>query len=94
MRQLGYHAGGWRHPDVPAVAAMDINFYVCLARTAERGLFDLVFLADGSALRERDKPAGSLCRSNQNVELEPLTMLSAVAMMTQHVGLEPAMYFS
>ena len=25
MRQLGYHAGGWRHPDVPAGASMDIN---------------------------------------------------------------------
>jgi alkanesulfonate monooxygenase len=87
MRQLGYHAGGWRHPDVPAAAAMDIDFYVHLARRAEQGLFDLVFLADGVGLRQRDEPAGSLSRSNQNVELEPLTMLSAVAMMTRHIGL-------
>ena len=87
MRQLGYHAGGWRHPDVPADAAMDIDFYVHLARRAEQGLFDLVFLADGLALRQRDEPPGSLCRSNQNVELEPLTMLSAVAMMTKRIGL-------
>ena len=87
MRQLGYHAGGWRHPDVPAAASMDIDFYVHLARRAEEGLFDLVFLADGVALRQRDEPAGSLSRSNQNVELEPLTMLSAVAMMTRHIGL-------
>jgi N-acetyl-S-(2-succino)cysteine monooxygenase len=87
MRQLGYHAGGWRHPDVPAGGAMDIDYFVHLARTAERGLFDMVFLADGVALRQRDEPAGSLCRSNQNVELEPLTLLSAVAMMTKHIGL-------
>ncbi len=87
MRQLGYHAGGWRHPAVPAAAAMDIDFYVHLARRAEQGLFDLLFLADGVALRQRDEPAGSLSRSNQNVELEPLTMLSAVAMMTKHIGL-------
>jgi N-acetyl-S-(2-succino)cysteine monooxygenase len=87
MRQLGYHAGGWRHPDVPAGASMNIDFYVHLARRAEQGLFDLVFLADGVGLRQRDEPAGSLCRSNQNVELEPLTMLSAVAMMTKHIGL-------
>jgi len=87
MRQLGYHAGGWRHPDVPAAAAMDIDFYVQLARRAEQGLFDLVFLADGVGLRQRDEPAGSLSRSNQNVELEPLTMLAAVAMMTRHIGL-------
>jgi N-acetyl-S-(2-succino)cysteine monooxygenase len=87
MRQLGYHAGGWRHPDVPAEASMDIDFYVRLGRRAEQGLFDLLFLADGVGLRQRDEPAGSLSRSNQNVELEPLTMLSAVAMMTKHIGL-------
>jgi FMN-dependent oxidoreductase (nitrilotriacetate monooxygenase family) len=87
MRQLGYHAGGWRHPDVPADGAMDIDYFVHVARTAERGLFDMVFLADGVALRQRDEPPGSLCRSNQNVELEPLTLLSAVAMMTRHIGL-------
>jgi N-acetyl-S-(2-succino)cysteine monooxygenase len=87
MRQLGYHAGGWRHPDVPAGGAMDIDYFVNVARTAERGLFDMVFLADGVALRQRDEPPGSLCRSNQNVELEPLTLLSAVAMMTRNIGL-------
>jgi N-acetyl-S-(2-succino)cysteine monooxygenase len=87
MRQLGYHAGGWRHPDVPSGGAMDIDHYIRIARSAERGLFDMLFLADGVALRQRDEPAGSLCRSNQNVELEPLTLLSAVAMMTQHIGL-------
>ena len=87
MRQLGYHAGGWRHPDVPAGGAMDIDHYVRSAQTAERGLFDMVFLADGVALRQRDEPPGALSRSNQNVELEPLTLLSAVAMVTRHVGL-------
>jgi FMN-dependent oxidoreductase (nitrilotriacetate monooxygenase family) len=87
MRQLGYHAGGWRHPDVPPAGAMDIDYFVNIARIAERGLFDMVFLADGLGLRQRDEPPGSLCRSNQNVELEPLTLLSAVAMMTRHIGL-------
>jgi FMN-dependent oxidoreductase (nitrilotriacetate monooxygenase family) len=87
MRQLGYHAGGWRHPDVPAGGAMDIRYFARVAQSAERGLFDLVFLADGVALRQRDEPPGSLCRSNQNVELEPLTLLSALAMVTTHIGL-------
>src|SRR3984885_12554884 len=81
MRQLGYHAGGWRHPDVPSGGAMDIDYFVNIAQTAERGLFDMVFLADGLGLRQRDEPLGSLCRSNQNVELEPFTLFSAVAIM-------------
>ena len=87
MRQLGYHAGGWRHPAVPADGAMDIQYFVRVAQAAERGLFDMVFLADGVALRQRDEPPGSLSRSNQNVELEPLTLLSALAMVTRHIGL-------
>jgi FMN-dependent oxidoreductase (nitrilotriacetate monooxygenase family) len=87
MRQLGYHAGGWRHPGVPAGGAMDIQYYTRVAQSAERGKFDMVFLADGVALRQRDEPPGSLSRSNQNVELEPLTLLSALAMVTKHIGL-------
>ena len=87
MRQLGYHAGAWRHPDVPAGGASDVDYFVHVAQTAERGLLDMLFLADGVALRQRDEPAGSLARSNQNVELEPLTLLSALAMMTRHIGL-------
>src|ERR1700679_1941197 len=87
MRQLGYHAGGWRHPDVPAGGAMDIDYFVNVAQAAERGKFDMLFLADGVALRQRDEPPGSLCRSNQNVELEPLTLLSALAMVTRDIGL-------
>jgi FMN-dependent oxidoreductase (nitrilotriacetate monooxygenase family) len=87
MRQLGYHAGAWRQPAAPAGGAMDINHYLRIARKAEEGLFDMLFLADGVALRAQDQPVGSLCRSNQNVELEPLTMLSALAVLTEHIGL-------
>jgi alkanesulfonate monooxygenase len=47
----------------------------------------MLFLADGVALRQRDEPAGSLSRNNQNVEFEPLTLLSALAMVTKHIGL-------
>ncbi|MBX3538525.1 MAG: LLM class flavin-dependent oxidoreductase [Chelatococcus sp.] len=87
MRQLGYHAGGWRHPAVPADGAMRIAHFAHIAQTAERGLFDMVFLADGLGLRQRDNPPGSLARSDRNVELEPLTMLAALAMVTSRIGL-------
>jgi alkanesulfonate monooxygenase len=87
MRQLGYHAGGWRHPSVPADGAMKVGHFVHIAQTAERGLFDMVFLADGLGLRQRDNPPGSLARTDRNVELEPLTLLAALAMVTRNVGL-------
>ena len=87
MRGIGYHSAAWRHPDVPAGGSMDIRHFVRVAQTAERGLFDMVFLADGIGIRGTDNPAGALARSNLNAELEPLTLLSALSMVTEHIGL-------
>jgi FMN-dependent oxidoreductase (nitrilotriacetate monooxygenase family) len=87
MRYLGYHAAAWRHPAVPAGGALDFSYFLDTARIAEAAKFDMVFLADGVAVRARDEPAGSLCRSAQNAELEPLTLLAALAPMTRHIGL-------
>jgi FMN-dependent oxidoreductase (nitrilotriacetate monooxygenase family) len=87
MRYLGYHDAAWRHPDVPAGGASDYQHFLRCARRAEEGLFDMVFFADGIGVRANDDPPGSLSHSNRNVELEPLTLLSALAPMTRHIGL-------
>ncbi|HEX3401256.1 MAG TPA: LLM class flavin-dependent oxidoreductase [Acetobacteraceae bacterium] len=87
MRYHGYHLAGWRHPDVPAAGTLDYRYFLNTAALAERAKFDMVFLADGIGIRARDEPEGSLCRSPQNVELEPLTLLSAIATHTNHIGL-------
>lgn len=87
MRGLGYHAGAWRHPAVRADGQLDYRHSLRVARLAERAKFDMVFLADGVGIRSRDEPQGSLCRSCQNAELEPLTLLSALAPLTRHIGL-------
>jgi FMN-dependent oxidoreductase (nitrilotriacetate monooxygenase family) len=87
MRYLGYHDGAWRHPDVPPGGASDFQYFLNSARIAERGKFDMVFFADGIGIRANDEPPGSLCRNNQNAELEPLTLLSALAPMTKNIGL-------
>ncbi len=87
MRYLGYHDAAWRHPDVPAGGSSDYRHFLHCAQQAERGRFDMVFFADGIGVRVNDNPPGSLSHSNRNVELEPLTLLSALAPMTQHIGL-------
>ena len=87
MRYLGYHDAAWRHPDVPAGGASDYHHFLRCAQAAERGLFDMVFFADGIGVRANDDPPGSLAHSNRNVELEPLTLLAAIAPMTRHIGL-------
>ena len=87
MIGLGYHPAAWRHPDTPPGGNMDLRHYVNVTKIAERGLFDMVFLADGVGIRAYDEPRGSLSHMCNNVHFEPLTLLSALAMVTEHVGL-------
>jgi alkanesulfonate monooxygenase len=87
MIGLGYHPAAWRHPSTPPGGNMELGHYINVTRTAERGLFDMVFLADGVGIRAYDEPAGALSHMSNNVQFEPLTLLSALAMVTTHVGL-------
>ena len=88
IRGLGYHPAAWRHPDVPADGTLRFEHYARSALAAERGKCDLVFFADGIGIRERDIPRGSLARSGYEiVELEPMTLLPALAVVTRHIGL-------
>ncbi len=88
IRGLGYHPAAWRHPDVPADGTLSFEHYARSAKAAERGKCDLIFFADGIGIRERDVPAGSLQRLGYElVEMEPMTLLPALAVVTQHIGL-------
>jgi N-acetyl-S-(2-succino)cysteine monooxygenase len=88
IRGLGYHPAAWRHPDVPADGTLKFEHYARSATAAERGKCDLIFFADGIGIRERDVPRGSLARSGYEiVEMEPMTLLPALAVATRHIGL-------
>ena len=86
MIGYGYHLAGWRHPDV-AGTSNSLEHYVAITRAAERGLFDMAFLADGVGIRFSDEPPGALSRSGGHTHFEPLTLLSALSMVTQNIGL-------
>ena len=82
----GHHVASWRHPKAQADAHVNIDHYLEIARTAERAKFDMVFLADSNVIRDADMEA--LRRSTQFVAyFEPLTLLSAMAMVTSKIGL-------
>ena len=82
----GHHVASWRHPRAQADAHINIKHYVEIAQTAERAKFDLIFLADGVATRQADIEAQS--RSVQFIaHFEPITLLSALAMVTERIGL-------
>jgi len=81
-----YGAGGpgshrlWLDPDLPADASVDIDWYVEVAELAEQGCFDLMFVVDSQFITPFSPP-------HYLNRLEPLTLLSAVAARTRHLGL-------
>ncbi|MFJ8011897.1 LLM class flavin-dependent oxidoreductase [Streptomyces sp. NPDC096339] len=83
----GYHVSAWRHPDVPVDAGVNFAHYAELARTAERGKFDLLFLPDSAAIRGDDMEALSRTAIRYVAQFEPLTLLGALAVVTERIGL-------
>ncbi|MFF4506093.1 NtaA/DmoA family FMN-dependent monooxygenase [Streptomyces sp. NPDC001401] len=63
---------------------IDFSSFEHLARTAERGLFDFFFLAEGLRLREHK---GRIHDLDVVGRPESLTVLNALAAVTQHLGL-------
>ncbi|MFF4268864.1 LLM class flavin-dependent oxidoreductase [Streptomyces sp. NPDC001536] len=80
LMNTGHHEASWRLPESDPYAHVELDHYVRLAKIAERGTFDSLFLADGPQLwgNIAQRPAGAL---------EPLTLLTALATATEHIGL-------
>lgn len=79
LHSAGYHTAGWRQVSARSDTE-DIHYLAELCRLAERGKFQLAFVADGLSTSRHASPSVA-------ARLEPLTLLSAVAMETKHIGL-------
>lgn len=88
LHSMGYHPGGWRHPDAFTRPNMNLEQVLETARTAERGKLDLLFLADGNGVKMESPDVlatGGII--GRPTVFEPVTLLSAVAMHTTNIGL-------
>ncbi len=85
MRPVSIHTGAWRYPG----AVPDANFNFAqqkrYAQTLERACFDAFFMADHLAVL--NMPTGALRRSHTVTSFEPFTLLSALAAVTERIGL-------
>jgi len=86
VHETGQHVAAWRHPDAYAESGTVFAQAVNVAKTAERGKFDLLFLADSAAVGVFGTPE-SRGRMGKVVKFEPITVLSALAAVTTHLGL-------
>jgi alkanesulfonate monooxygenase len=85
MRPVGIHTAWWRYPGAWPDANFNLQHLVRLIQTLERGHFDAFFMADHLAVL--NMPMAALRRSATVTSFEPLTLLSALAMVTQRIGL-------
>lgn len=76
----GHHETAWRHDGSTPRALTDIGYYQELAQAAEAARFDSIFFADALALGEEVE---SVAKGG----LEPVTMLAALATVTEQIGL-------
>ena len=80
LMNAGHHEAAWRHPGTEPHHITDIRYFQRLARIAEDAKFDSLFLADGLAVSKN-------IRHGAFVGLEPFTLLSALAAVTERIGL-------
>jgi len=80
LMNVGHHEAAWRLPDSDPFAHTNVEHYQALARIAERGKLDSLFLADSPVLWNTiaRRPGGAL---------EPTVLLAALAGVTRHIGL-------
>ncbi len=82
----GHNIAAWRDPAADPAAGQKLGHYVHLAHLAERGLFDFVFNADTQATFGPDD-IDMWKRTTVAHRIEPITLLGALAAVTQHIGL-------
>lgn len=81
----GHHVAAWRHPGSQVDSGINIDHYVEVARIAERGLFDQLFVADSPGQRHQGEHA-SLSRQGRVSYFEPVTLWAALSQVTTHIG--------
>jgi FMN-dependent oxidoreductase (nitrilotriacetate monooxygenase family) len=86
VNPTGHHQASWRHPDADADAGVNFAHYRRLAQTAERQCFDMLFLADNQVVRNAD-PESRRRVAQYIANFEPFTLLSALAAVTERIGL-------
>ncbi|MPW08932.1 NtaA/DmoA family FMN-dependent monooxygenase [Paraburkholderia sp. CNPSo 3155] len=85
LMETGHHIAAWRHPDTHAAGGLDFAHYAQLARIAEQAKFDAIFFADSVSVRDTHLP--SLSRTARADHFEPLTLLAALSVVTERIGL-------
>jgi len=86
LQATGHHVAAWMHPKAQADAGLNFEHYKEIVRTAERGKFDMVFVADSPGGYADPNDLDTLRRNGKAAHFEPITLWSALSMVTSHIG--------
>lgn len=81
-------AGLWAHPRDTAADYNTLDYWVKLAQTAERGLFDGIFIADVFGIYDvfGGSPDAALRSAAQTPQIDPTLVVPTMAHATRHIG--------
>lgn len=85
MRPVSIHTAAWRYPGGFADANFNFAHLKRFIQKLEQGRFDAFFMADHLAVM--NMPMDALKRSATVTSFDPLTLLPALAAVTEHIGL-------
>jgi alkanesulfonate monooxygenase len=85
MRPVSLHTGAWRYPGAYPDANFNFKHIKSFAQKLEAAKFDAFFMADHLAVL--NMPVEALKRSHTVTSFEPFTLLSALAAVTERIGL-------
>jgi len=85
MRPVSIHTGAWRYPGASPDANFNFEHLKAFAQKLEAAKFDAFFMADHLAVL--NMPINALKRSHTVTSFEPFTLLSALAPLTERIGL-------
>lgn len=86
LQATGHHVSAWLHPKAQADAGLNFQHYKELAQTAERGKFDMVFVADSPGGYANPNDAAEFARNGKTAHFEPITLWSALSVVTDRIG--------
>ncbi|KAI9159090.1 Nitrilotriacetate monooxygenase component A [Paramyrothecium foliicola] len=85
MRPVSLHTGAWRYPGSYPDANFNFNHLKSFIQKLEAAKFDAFFMADHLAVLNMNEEA--LKRSHTVTSFEPFTLLSALSVVTDKIGL-------
>ena len=81
----GVHGAGWRLPEVDVATSSSFDAFRRVAQRLEEGCFDTLFMNDSVGVADLEPRAVE--RNTQAMRWDPLTLLPALAVVTERIGL-------